>query len=162
MASYRFLTVWSLEAPIESVWDALHDSDEWPRWWRGVVSVETLDPGDAFGLGGRRRYAMKSTLPYTLTFEGTSTLVERPTALAGTTEGELRGGGRFDLAQEGLITTVHYAWNVETTSWWMNLLGPVLRPVFVWNHDVLMRWGGDGLARRLGARLVASRSGLAE
>jgi hypothetical protein len=37
----------------------------------------------------------------------------------------------------------------------MNLLAPLARPVFAWNHDVVMRWGGEGLARLLGTRLVA-------
>jgi len=37
----------------------------------------------------------------------------------------------------------------------MNVLGPVVRPAFVWNHDVVMRQGADGIARELGARLIA-------
>ncbi|MCA1656715.1 MAG: polyketide cyclase, partial [Actinobacteria bacterium] len=35
------------------------------------------------------------------------------------------------------------------------LLAPLARPVFRWNHDVVMRQGGEGLADRLGARLLA-------
>jgi hypothetical protein len=37
----------------------------------------------------------------------------------------------------------------------MNLLSPVARPVFRWNHDYVMRTGGEGLARLLGARLLS-------
>ena len=37
----------------------------------------------------------------------------------------------------------------------MNLLGPVARPAFAWNHDLVMRQGAFGLAHRLGATLVA-------
>jgi len=36
----------------------------------------------------------------------------------------------------------------------MNLLAPVARQVFGWNHDELMREGGQSLARRLGVNLV--------
>jgi hypothetical protein len=36
----------------------------------------------------------------------------------------------------------------------MNLLAPIARPVFKWNHDYVMQRGGEALARRLGARLV--------
>ena len=32
----------------------------------------------------------------------------------------------------------------------MNLLAPVARPLFKWNHDVVMNWGAEGLAKRLG------------
>jgi hypothetical protein len=28
--------------------------------------------------------------------------------------------------------------------------------VFEYNHDAVMRWGGEGLARRLGAALLAA------
>jgi hypothetical protein len=36
----------------------------------------------------------------------------------------------------------------------MNVLAPVARPVFSWNHAELMREGGESLARRLGVDLV--------
>ena len=54
------------------------------------------------------------------------------------------------------MTAVTYEWNVRTTKAWMNLLAPVARPVFAYNHDVVMRWGGEGLARRLDCKLLAA------
>jgi hypothetical protein len=44
----------------------------------------------------------------------------------------------------------------------MNLLAPVARPVFKWNHDYVMQRGGEALARRLGARLVEVEHGEAD
>jgi len=38
---------------------------------------------------------------------------------------------------------------------WMNLLAPIARPLFEWNHNVVMNWGAEGLEKRLGARVVA-------
>lgn len=32
---------------------------------------------------------------------------------------------------------------------WMNWLAPLARPIFEWNHNVLMRWGEKGLKRLL-------------
>jgi hypothetical protein len=32
----------------------------------------------------------------------------------------------------------------------------LVRPVFAWNHHRIMRWGGEGAARRLGCRLLPS------
>jgi hypothetical protein len=55
---------------------------------------------------------------------------------------------RFE--HEAGVTTVRYKWRVETTRWWMNLLAPIARPVFRWNHDRLMRNGSMGLAGILG------------
>ncbi len=37
----------------------------------------------------------------------------------------------------------------------MNAVAPVARPVFVWSHNTVMRWGGESLARLLGVRLLA-------
>ncbi len=37
----------------------------------------------------------------------------------------------------------------------MNLLAPVARPIFKANHDYVMRNGGEGIAKLLGARLLA-------
>ena len=48
-----------------------------------------------------------------------------------------------------------YEWNVATTKPWMNLVAPIARPIFAHNHDVVMGWGGEGLARLLGSRLLA-------
>ena len=49
-----------------------------------------------------------------------------------------------------------YEWNVHTTKAWMNVIGPVAKPLFAHNHDVVMRWGGEGLAQRLGCNLLAA------
>ena len=54
------------------------------------------------------------------------------------------------------MTAVLYEWNVATSRAWMNLLAPVARPVFEWNHDWVMARGGEGIANLLGCRLLAS------
>ena len=147
---YAFITVWSFRAPIDAVWDVISRPDEWPSWWRGVESVDLVDPGGADGLGSVRRFTWKSRLPYRLVLEMRNTHVERPHRLEGRATGELEGVGRWDLRREGEWTTVRYEWRVRTTKAWMNLLAPLARPFFVWNHDLVMAWGGEGLARRLG------------
>ncbi len=154
MADYAFVTTWRIEAPIERVWDAIYHADRWPSWWKGVESVVEVAAGDKDGVGSVRRYTWKSRLPYRLIFEMRATKVERPAALEGKATGELEGTGRWQLSQDGTITTARYFWNVHTTQAWMNLLAPIARPIFAWNHDVIMRQGGEGLARLLGARLV--------
>jgi uncharacterized protein YndB with AHSA1/START domain len=157
MAAYRFLTSWVLESPIERVWDALYDSESWPEWWRGVQAVRVLEPGDQDRVGELSRYTWRSRLPYSLEFDVRTTRVERPYLVEGTASGELAGEGRWRLFEgAGGSTAVLYEWNVETTRRWMNVLGPLPRPAFRWNHDLVMRQGGEGLARRLSARLLAA------
>jgi uncharacterized protein YndB with AHSA1/START domain len=155
MSEYRFLTTWLLEAERQRVWDAIYDSERWPEWWRGVEEAEKLAEGDEQGVGQRGRYVWKAKLPYRVDFEIVTTRVEAPHLLEGDADGELAGVGRWRLFESGGVTAVIYEWNVRTTKWWMNLLAPVAKPIFQANHDYVMRNGGEGIAKLLGARLLA-------
>ena len=145
-----------LEAPVDPVWDAIYDAERWPEWWRGVESVVELEPGGDNKVGSLSRQRWRSRLPYAIEFESRTTRVEPPWEIDGSTTGELEGRGRWRLFERGGTTAVLYQWDVLTTRRWMNAAAPVLRPAFRWNHDAVMRQGGEGLARRLGARLVAA------
>ena len=155
MARYRFLTTWLLEAPRDRIWEQLKDAVSWPEWWQGVVRVDELDPGDEQGAGGRHRIEWRSRIPYPIEFEFQTDEVDAPRRMAGRAFGELEGTGVWRLWEEAGVTAVVYDWDVATTKPWMNALAPVARPVFAWNHDVVMRQGGEGLARRVGGRLLA-------
>jgi hypothetical protein len=69
--------------------------------------------------------------------------------MEGDAVGELTGTGRWRLFEQGGTTAVTYEWNVRTTKAWMNALAPVARPIFEWNHDYVMRRGGEGLKCQL-------------
>jgi uncharacterized protein YndB with AHSA1/START domain len=155
VAEYRFLTTWLLEAPRERVWDAIYESERWPEWWHGVLEADKLEEGGEDGVGQYGRYVWKSKLPYRLEFFVRTTKVEKPYLLEGNAEGELAGVGRWRLLEQGGVTAALYEWNVRTTRAWMNLLAPVARPIFAVNHDYVMRNGGHGLAKLLGAPLLA-------
>jgi uncharacterized protein YndB with AHSA1/START domain len=156
MADYAFLTTWLLESPREPVWDAIYDQERWPQWWRGVEGAKELKPGEDGGVGTVARMVWRSLLPYRVEFEVTTTRVEYPHLLEGHAVGELAGVGRWRLYEQDGVTAVLYEWRVSTTKAWMNLLAPVARPVFEWNHNWVMRRGGEGIAALLGCRLLAS------
>lgn len=154
MTEYCFVTVWCIEAPIEAVCEAISHSLNWPQWWRNVERVEELDPGDAWGIGSVRRYTWRGRLPYRLTFDICVIHAELLTTVEGIVSGDVEGHGRWSFTTEGGMTVVRFEWQVRTTPAWMNLLGLFARPVFKWNHDCVMRSGGEALARMLNARLV--------
>jgi uncharacterized protein YndB with AHSA1/START domain len=155
VAEYRFLTTWLLEADRERVWDAIYESERWSEWWHGVLEADKIEEGDETGVGQYGRYVWKSKLPYKLEFFVRTTKVEKPHLLEGNAEGELAGIGRWRLFEQGGVTAALYEWNVRTTRAWMNLLAPAARPIFKVNHDYVMRNGGHGLAKLLGAPLLA-------
>ena len=147
---YAFVTRWAIPASQEGVWQELNAPDEWPVWWRGVARVELLRPGDdALGHGAVRRYTWRSRLPYRLTFVMETTRVEPYTCIEGRATGELEGCGRWELAQEAGMTHVRYDWQVVANKRWMRWLAPLARPLFAWNHDVVMDCGRVGLLRRV-------------
>ncbi len=155
-----FLTVWCLEAPIDPVWEAIEDSKRWPEWWRGVERVVELEPGDEDGIGQVDEHTWKSRLPYAVRFRTRTTRIERPNLIVGEATGELAGIGRWRLYEADGTTAALYEWNVRTTRAWMNLLAPIARPIFAWNHDWVMGNGAEGLARLLGVRLLGASGGV--
>jgi hypothetical protein len=100
--------------------------------------------------------AWRSRIPYVLEFEFEVERVDTPHEMFGTATGELTGTGHWRLFEYAGVTAVTYDWNVRTTKAWMNWVAPIARPVFEYNHNVVMRWGGEGLARQLGCRLIAT------
>lgn len=150
MTQYHFVTNWDVEAPVEQVFEVIGDSLRWPEWWRGIKAVREVSDHEPQGLGNRRRYTFRSFLPYDLVFEMQVTRVDEPVALEGHATGELEGDGRWSFTATATGTHIRYVWDVRTTRWWMNLLAPVARPVFAWNHGIVMDWGEAGLRRRLG------------
>ena len=154
MAQYEFTTIWRVRAPKAKVWDLIFHSDRWPSWWRGVEKVEKIQDGDANHIGAIYRYTWRSKLPYRLVFDMQTIRVEPSSIIEGRAIGELQGVGKWTLSEDNGVTTARYDWKVETTKTWMNFLAPVARPFFSWNHDVVMGWGGEGLAKQLGARLL--------
>lgn len=158
MKAYKFVTIWRVRAPLESVWNELYHSTAWPTWWKGVESVTEVRKGNGNGIGSIHRYTWKSRLPYRLAFDMETIRIEPPFVLEGIARGELQGHGLWQLSAENSVTTVRYDWRVETTKRWMNLLSPVARPLFEWNHNVVMSWGAKGLADRLGTNVVEQKN----
>ena len=66
--------------------------------------------------------------------------------------GELESTGLWQFSSEADdVTRGQYDWRAKTTKPSMNLLAPVARPFFKWNHDIIMGWAEAGLKRKLEA-----------
>ncbi|HEY2846771.1 MAG TPA: SRPBCC family protein [Pyrinomonadaceae bacterium] len=153
MSDYEFVTHWNINAPLASTYAAIEDADSWPQWWPGVVSSVELTPGDDSGLGSIRRTVWRSALPYNLEFDSEVVNIEKNRSIEVRAFGQLDGRGVWTLESDGDDKTrVRYDWTVKTTKPWMNNLSPIARPIFRWNHDVIMGWGEDGLNRYLADR----------
>jgi len=149
MSRYDLVSHWHVEAPIERVFQVVHAVEGWPRWWPQVRQVVLLERGDADGVGDVHRVIWGTTVPYQLTLTVKRMVVQRPWRLDLLLEGDLHGNGRWLLREQGGATVIQHDWHVATTRTWMNVMSPVLGPMFRWNHGILMADGARGLARLL-------------
>lgn len=158
MTDYHLLTIWRIQAPLDAVYAAIHNTAGWTEWWPGVMKVEALATGDADGINSVLRYVWQGGLPYRVVFDVRATRIEPEVAIEGAVQGDLEGVGRWRFAHAGAVSTVRYEWHIRSTRWWMNLLAPFARTVFIRNHGCLMRQGAEGLARMLRAPLLSQES----
>lgn len=152
------MTIWRIEAPLEAVYTVIQDSLRWPEWWPGMEKVEQTAAGDTDGIDSIRRYYWRGKLPYPVVFEVRTTRIEKLVVIEGTARGDLEGVGRWHFARQGAVSLVHYEWHVHSTRWWMNLIAPVARSMFIRNHALIMAQGGEGLARRLNSPLAGQEN----
>jgi uncharacterized membrane protein len=138
---YRFRKVWRVGAPPGEVFEALHDVETWPRWWREIREVDRLDDD-------RARTRIRSVLPYDLHLVLTRTRDDADALVLETAiEGDLVGFARFRLRPEDSGTRLLYEQEVEVTKPVMRWLAPLARPLFIANHEAMMRSGEAGLRR---------------
>jgi len=158
VAEYHLLTIWRIEAPLVKVYAAIHDSPRWPDWWPGVQEVKQEASGDADGVNSIWRYSWQGHLPYRVVFEVRPTRVEKLVAIEGIARGDLEGIGRWNFSRQGAVSVVRCEWHVRSTLWWMNLIAPFARSMFIRNHAQVMAQGGEGLARLLESPLVSQEN----
>lgn len=159
MARFKFHSKWEVRAPLPAVWDAIQNSADWPRWWRGVVRVEDVQPGDEHGVGKVQNYEWESRLPYRLRFSMRVCAVDYQSRIEGIASGQVEGLGVWHFRMHGDNTIVRYEWDVRTIPLWVNLIAPFTRGLIRWNHDQIMNWGAVGLAQLLHAELIAIEHG---
>lgn len=155
MSDYKFVTVWTIDAPLADVWREIKDTTSWPEWWKGVVRVVELKKGNDDGLGSIHRSTWRSALPYTLEFDSEIVRIDEMRLIEARAFGELEGRGLWQFFENGNGTRVQYDWTVKTTKKWMNFIAPLARPFFKWNHDTIMSWGEAGIKKRLNTSLTS-------
>jgi hypothetical protein len=155
VARYHFVTEMRIAADRTALWDELHRPAGW-SWWRWLKRASELEPGP--GGGARTRFELGTALPYSLTFVA-GTVREQPPALTEwSATGDLAGAALWELTADAGVTDVRFTWVVETTKRWMNVVAPVARRPFAWNHDVVMRDFARGLAGAVGGALLSVRN----
>ncbi|WP_037732224.1 SRPBCC family protein [Streptomyces megasporus] len=148
---YRFRSVWTLDAPADTVHAVLERVEEYPLWWPQVREVHRWDDGHT------GTAVFRSLLPYDLRVTARATHRD-PAArvLAIALSGDLDGWARWRTAPRDGGTTggtrVLFEQEVEVRSPLLRRLALPGRPLFKANHTLMMRAGRRGLRRRLEGR----------
>ena len=163
---FHVITDWNLNAPRDKVWPVLIAAEQWPSWWRALKHVELVADGDESGVGAVRRMTWSTlpwstlplrskslgrTLPLSLTLDMHITRVEPMRRIEGEAKGAVSGHARWDIWPDGQRTRVRYDWIAEVMEPRLRQLAPLLRQVFVWQHNRIMASGFKGLVAALAA-----------
>ncbi len=149
MTYFSLKTIWKIPAPVDPVWNIVSDTEKWPLWWKYVRNVEELNAGDPSGVNNLRRYYWSTCLPYQLVLDLFITRLEPCRLIETRVAGDLEGEGRCRFSSQNHFTVLQYDWNVQLCKPWMKRIAPVARPVFVWNHEQVMKKGEQSLIQRL-------------
>jgi hypothetical protein len=136
---YDFRSRWSVDAPPDNVYDVLYGVVEYPLWWPEFREVTRVD-------AGRHRMVVRSFLPYRITYILTQSIADKATGrLEATVDGDIVGriGWKIDPTADG--TRVRFRESVQTRMDLLNVLAPVARWAFEFNHQLMMRDGLVGL-----------------
>lgn len=152
-AYFDLVSHWRLDAPVPRVWRAITETEQWPRWWPGVVGVRKLRSGDGTGVGLLQQITFRAGLGYRLHLQLEVTEVLTEERLRARAAGTLAGEGIWLMKQaapeRGGHTDVTFVWRVTLPPGLLRWLAPVLAPLFRWNHRRVMRAGRIGLAHYL-------------
>ena len=154
--AFRIPTTWRVRGRIEDVAKVLSEPEEFPRWWGDVyLSVKTLKPGDANGIGQTVTVHSKGWLPYRLNWQGTLVENRMPTSWTVEATGDLVGRGIWTLTQTGDAAEVFYDWSVTSDRLLFRLLAPLFRRLMISNHKWAMSKGEAGLRAELARRGIS-------
>ncbi len=157
--AFHLVARWEVQATIEEVADILTDAERFPDWWGDVYQdIETVEEGDADGIGRTVRVRSKGKLPYELNWQATLVLSNRPHGWVIEATGDLEGRGEWTLVQSGEIADITYDWQVKAERPILRLLSPLLKPLYAWNHRWAMAKGLEGLNAELMRRRSAGQT----
>ena len=154
---YHFVTTWRVPGTSGEVADVLRDPLDLARWWPAVfLGVEELEGPDDRGLRHRVRLRTKGWLPCTLQWECVVTESRYPERLGLEAYGDITGRGVWTIEQDGGYVNATCDWRVRAEKPLLQVLAPIVRPLFEANHRWAMRQGEESLKLELLRRRAAT------
>jgi hypothetical protein len=152
LTEYHFEEQWFVDAPPEDVFPIIRKIADYPGWWTEFLDAQKRN--DIDGPGAIVAVHVKSSLPYHMYFEIEAVREEPPRIAEVRVRGDLIGSMKWTLRPEGSGTRLFFEETVTTGKALLNVLAPLFKPFFAWNHEIMMKHGEAGLRRLLESRRV--------
>lgn len=149
---YMFHNSWKIHAPVELIWNELINYKKWPAWCEGLESIEPLDQYTNLREGNQIKSMWKGIFPYTITFNAEIRDFILYSFLSFNVTGDLSGKGTCHFLSCQDVTHIHFTWDVSTTKLWMRMSSPLIRPLFIENHNRIMDQGLTGFKKMIHAK----------
>ena len=143
---YRFDSTWIVDAPPETVFAAVVDLGDYPKWFPGERSVRRIDEDEA-------ELEVRAVVPYRLRLRMRRSVQDEANGTVQVTiSGDLDGVLRGELSTLDGGTRLRITQDVELRKPLLVAFERVARPVYLINHALFMRAGSRRLTRYLSAR----------
>lgn len=149
---YRFASVFTVTVPAARLWDALVVPETWLKAYPDVEDWKVTDHGDQDHLGQRFRVIHRASAFHKLRYDVEVVTSRAPDRLGWRIVGDIVGAATWELEELDDVTDVRMTWEVGTTKWWMNLLAPLFRRLFVAQYKRSMGDAVAALAEAVGGR----------
>ena len=147
---YHFITHWRIEGDITEVYEVLHDPLSYPDWWKGpYLRATELKSGEEQGVNQIVGFEMRGWLPYTLRWQLRCTEAQKPHGFASESSGDFVGRGVWTFKQDGLWVDVIFDWKVRAEKPFLRYFSFLLKPLFVANHNWVMKKWKESLKAEL-------------
>ena len=148
---YEIESHWRVLGAIGDVYAVLTDAEALPRWWPEAYSkVTVVAEGDPeTGVGRITGITTRGVLPYDVTWRVEVIETRAPELIRIRASGDVIGLGVWRLAESDGAVELSYLWRVRVGKPWMQTFELLLKPVFVGNHNWVMRRGELGLRAEL-------------
>jgi len=136
---YRFRSEWILGRSRKAVFEVLRDLEGYVAWWPEIKEVHKIEEG-------RFDVTARALLPYELRLRLSQSVLDEDTGvIEADLSGHLIGFSRWTLTELSGATVAVFEEEVTTAKRLLNLLAPIARPAFRYNHTLMMRHGQAGL-----------------
>jgi hypothetical protein len=142
-AFYTFRNQWNVSTSTARAFAVLNDIENYPQWWPEVRRV--------YGISDvRAEVRVRSLFPYVLNIVLEKEVADVEAGLLRTSiSGDLVGWSSWTITANGLGSRLLFQQEVEVKKQLVRVLSPVARPVFRFNHTIMMRRGERGFKRYL-------------